>query len=597
MLRTHTCGELRASDVGSDVTLCGWVHALRDQKKGGLYIDLRDRYGLTQVRIEYESQLELYEQLRGLHRESVLRIDGTVGPRPDGMVNDKLATGAIEVACREAELLNTCRDLPFEIRAKEDELAGEDVRLKYRFLDLRRPDMQKRMIARYEIVEAVRASLRDDRFIELETPLMMRSTPEGSRDFVVPSRIYPGEFYALPQSPQIYKQLLMVSGYDRYYQMARCFRDEDARRERQLVFTQIDLEMSFVEQDDVFGVVERFLSRVAKDVFGIEVETPFPRYSYAECIRRWGIDKPDLRFGLELCELQDLLTGSPLELLANAQAEGRISKAMRIPGGAAGVKKKQLKKFEKVVRHNGAKGLFTAKYKDGAFATGAAKHIPADAVAAIVERVGLEDGDLLCFVTDKPSIANKAVGNLRNAVGDFLDLRPGDVWKLLWVVDFPLFEEIDGGWTAMHHMFSQPRKEFIGTMREDPGAVIATLYDVVMNGVEIGSGSIRVHDPKLQLEIMDICGIPEDAAQERFGFLLDALAFGAPPHGGIALGLDNLAMTMLGETNIREAIAFPNASNGRFPCDGSPARLEPDQLEELSLRLALPSEVGAGEDG
>ncbi len=595
MLRTHTCGELSASHADADATICGWVHAVRDQKKGGLYIDLRDRYGLTQVRINYEAQLELYNAFKNVHKESVLRVRGRVERRPEGMVNQKLATGEIELAAAEVALLNTCADLPLEIRARDNELAGEETRLKFRYLDLRRPSMQKKMFARYQTIEAIRASLGEDGFIDIETPLMMRSTPEGSRDFVVPSRTFPGQFYALPQSPQIYKQLLMVSGYDKYFQMARCFRDEDARRGRQLVFTQIDLEMSFVHQEDVFAVVEKFLVAVSSKVYGIEVETPFPRFSYAECIRRWGIDKPDLRFGLELCTLQDLFAASPLPLLAEAQANGLISKAMRVPGGASSVKKKILKGFENHVRSFGAQGLFTTKYKDGAFATGAAKHIPAEAVPAIVERVGLEEGDLLMFVTGSPVVANKAMGNLRNIVGDFLNLRPGDDWKFLWVVDFPLFEqdEQSGAWNAMHHLFSMPRSEFIGKLREDPGAVMAQLYDVVLNGVEIGSGSIRVHDPALQLEIMDICGIPEALARERFGFLLEALGFGAPPHGGIALGIDNLVMTMLGETNIREAIAFPNSSNGRFLCDGSPSALEPDQIEELHLRVQVESPATA----
>ena len=582
MLRTHTCGQLTAKNVGETVVLYGWARAIR-QHKDIIFINLTDRYGWTQI-------CASKDQCQNLPRESFIKMTGRVIARPQGNINKDIATGEIEVECQVLEVVAPSQPVPFEIVDGEE--VREEVRLKYRFLDLRRPRMLSHLLTRNKIASSIRKTLEGMEFMEVETPMLVRSTPEGSRDFLVPSRIYPGSFYALPQSPQLYKQMLMIAGIDRYYQFARCYRDEDARRERQLVHTQIDLEMALATQEDIFTVVENIMVSAYREVFGIEVTSPFPRYSHDEVMRRWGIDKPDLRFGMELGDFSSALADSGFPLFDGAVAAGQVIKGLVAPG-AGGYSRSQIKDLEKFAQTFDLKGLVTFKVQQGQLQGSAVKKMTDASSQKLLETSGAVDGDLLLLAVGNVAVVSRGLGELRRKLGKQLELIDPNQTCFLWVKDFPLFEwdEEQQSWTPMHHMFTMPNDQYISTMEQNPGQVTGQLYDLVLNGVELGSGSIRVTLPELQERIMKIIGMSREEAHKRFGFLLEAYQYASPSHCGIGIGFDNLVMTFLGLENIREVIAFPNASNGMFLYDGCPTAVEPEQMKELHLELRLPEQA------
>ena len=579
MNRTATCGELTAADIDRRVTLNGWVHRNRDH--GAIhFVDLRDRYGVTQVVID-PGELDSDESVK-LAYEYCIAIEGVVRKRPDDMINTGMPTGEIEVLAKRIEILAECPVLPFMIDERTE--AREELRLEYRYLDLRSFTMQKTIKLRHDVAFAVREFLNAQGFLEIETPTLIRSTPEGARDFLVPSRLHPGKFYALPQSPQIFKQILMVSGYDRYFQIARCYRDEDARGDRQLEHTQIDIEMSFVSKEDVFNVVERMFSHVFKKTLGYELEVPFNRISYDDAMNRYGTDKPDLRFELEMQDFSRFVGGSGFKIFKDVVASGGFVKAVVAPG-CAGYSRKQIEELEAAAKTYGAKGLAWMKLTEDGLAGGIAKFFT-DEAAEIIESLGMKQGDLLLLVADTWKTCCTSLGAVRTKLGKDLNLATGD-FKFCWIVDFPLFEwnEDEGKWDPAHHMFSMPQEKFLKTLEDDPGAVKGDLYDLVCNGLELASGSIRIHTPGLQQRVFSILGISKEEAERRFGFLLKALQYGPPPHGGIAPGLDRLIMIMAGETSIKDVIAFPKNTAGVSPMDGSPAVVDKTQLEELQITV------------
>ncbi len=592
MKRTHTCGALRVSDAGKSVTLNGWIHRVRDH--GGVhFINLRDRYGITQAVIDDDAAQELRDLAPTLRMEFCLAVEGIVRERPEGMRNDAMVTGDIEVAVTRIEVLSASEPLPFMIDERSD--ARDDVRLKYRYLDLRTHSMQRKIALRNTVMQAVREHLTSLDFIEIETPTMIKSTPEGARDFLVPSRLHPGQFYAMPQSPQLYKQILMVSGFDRYFQIAHCFRDEDARGDRQLEHTQIDLEMSFVSREDVFKVVEGMMAHAFRLGLGAELETRFPRIPYDEAMNRWGSDKPDLRFDLELRDFAPFVPGSGFGVFENALASGGTVKVLVVPG-RADYSRKQITDLEDTAKTYGARGLAWTKVtgQEGAPSLeGGIGKFFAPRAEEITRALDTKPGDLLLFMADRWKIATTALGAVRTRLGRDLGLVEPGTFRFAWVVDFPLFEfnQEEDRWEAAHHMFTMPQEQYLETLEEDPGAVKGDLYDLVCNGFELASGSIRIHDPALQKRIFRIVGFDEEEAQRRFGFLLEAFRYGAPPHGGIAPGLDRLVMIMAGEDSIREVIAFPKTANGLSPMDGSPGPVDERQLAELGLQLAQRSTV------
>ena len=583
--RTHGAGTLRAEQVGETVTLAGWVRRRRDQG-GVIFIDLWDRSGLVQTVFDSSQAAEAHavaDQCRG---EFVLAVTGRVRPRPEGTVNPKLATGEIEIVAESAQILNASKTPPFQVT---EERIAEEIRLEYRYIDLRRAKMQANLELRHRVTLAARNHLSEEGFWEVETPCLIRSTPEGARDYVVPSRVQPGNFYALPQSPQLFKQMLQVSGVEKYFQIARCFRDESSRADRQPEFTQIDMEMSFVKQDDVFGVWERLMQRLWKVGLDVEIPAPFPRMSYAEAMARYGSDKPDTRFGMELTDLGDIFASSDLRVLQNALASGGQIKGIVAPG-CGGYSRKQIDDLTQLARQFGAGGLVSIILEDGTYRSSIQRYLTAEQVDAIRERTGAKDGDLLLIVADKPKVVADALGRLRLHLGSELNLIDPTLWNFLWVLDFPLFEEADGGLTPMHHPFSHPKTpEDMQNLHDDPIQVIGSLYDLVVNGAEIASGSIRVHDAETQIRILEVIGLSREEAWKRFGFMLNALTYGAPPHGGIASGLDRIIMLMAGEDNIRDVIAFPKAASGYDPMLDCPAPLEPEQLGELRLAI-IPAE-------
>ena len=580
MLRSHTCGELRAKNVGEDVVVAGWVETIR-KHSNVTFVVLRDRYGHVQVTVESE-----IPGIETLGKENMVAIHGKVKARPEGAAVASQATGEIEVEAQRVELLGACDPLPFEIR--DDAKITDDLRLQYRYLDMRRPAMIKRLTARHRTVQVVRRCLDAEQFLEVEPPMFVKSTPEGSRDFIVPSRLYPGRVYALPQSPQLYKQLLMIAGVDRYYSFPRCFRDEDPRRGRQLVHTQIDIEMSLVTEDDVFGVVERFLKAAFAEIVGVDIATPFPRFTWEEVMARWGIDKPDLRFGMELVDLAEpaaAMTG--FEPFQRALREGGQVKAIVAPG-CAGYSRGQTDELDAFAKRYRAGGLPWIKVDAAGVKASFAKAAQPGQIEALVERAGAKAGDLVLIVADaRRDVVARTLGELRNMLAKRLDMIPQGIYRPLWVTEFPMFEYDDEAkhWAPMHHMFTQPKADHLPFLKTRPGDVRAHLYDVVLNGVELASGSIRITNPALQKEIMDFVGYPAEKAEENFGFLLKAYRYGAPPHAGIALGLDNLVMTMLGLTNIQDVIAFPNNSAGVFPLDDSPSAVDAGQLAECHLAV------------
>lgn len=582
--RSDACGTLRLDDVGREVRLAGWVGRRRDH--GGLiFIDLRDRSGIVQI-VFQPDDADLFAKAESLRGEYVISVKGTVTKRLEGMENPKLATGEIEVVATELVVLSEAKTPPFQIDRPGD--VDERIRLRYRYLDLRRPALQHNMILRHRVMKAARDFFDENGFLELETPMLTRSTPEGARDYLVPSRVHPGYFYALPQSPQIFKQLLMVSGFERYYQIVRCFRDEDLRADRQPEFTQIDVEMSFVGREDVMGTMERLIQRMFA-VGGIEVSLPIRRISYKEAIERYGSDKPDLRFGLELVDLTDIVQNSGFKVFADAAKQGLV-KAINAKGGA-GWSRREIDQLTEQAIEWGAKGLaWIAVGDDGSLRSAITKFMAEDEVTAVLERVAAEPGDLLLFVADKPDVVHTVLGRLRLVVAEKLGLIDENRFEFCWVVDWPLLEydAEERRYVAAHHPFTSPKAEHLDKLETDPASVEAEAYDLVVNGVELGGGSIRIHRPDVQERMFKALGFTPEEAHEKFGFLIEALSYGAPPHGGIAFGLDRLIMVMAGLESIRDCIPFPKTQSATDLMTGAPSEVAPEQLEELGIRL-LPS--------
>lgn len=586
--RSHLCGEPTAAEAGRRVTVMGWVHRLRDH--GGVYfIDLRDHSGVLQVVIHPDAVTEeVLRKARDLAREYVVAVEGALELRPEAMRNPRMSTGDVEVRASTLRVLNTSSTPPFGI---EDDIdASEDLRLKYRYLDLRRPVLQEALRLRNRVTLEVRRYLNGRGFCEVETPMLVRPTPEGARDYVVPAREHPGRFYALPQSPQLYKQILMVAGFDRYFQIARCLRDEDLRADRQPEHTQIDIEMSFVGEEDVFRLVEGMVGHLFREVLGVDLAAPFPRLTYREAMDRFGTDKPDTRFGLELVDLTAPGASSGFQVFKGAAEAGGAVKGLRLPGGAA-KSRKEIAGLEELAKTHGAKGLAWAKVTETGLDGGASKFLDAGVFRAAL---GAESGDLLLFVADaRRDLACRALGAVRTALGEPLVAGREGEFHFLWVREFPLFEKDDeGNWTPAHHIFSMPMEEHLDYLETDPGRVHAQLYDLVCNGVELASGSIRIHRRDIQERVMKVIGLSPAEADRRFGFLLEAFQYGAPPHGGIAPGLDRLIMVMTGRRSIRDVIAFPKTTTASSLMDGCPAEVEERDLKDLHLKVVKDPQGG-----
>ena len=587
MMRSHYSGDVTAAAIDQEITVCGWVHRRRDHG-GVIFIDLRDRSGLIQTVFDPD-EATTFAAAEKLRSEYVIKATGRVRARPEGTVNKNLASGEIEVYITDLEVLNASETPPLQL--DETEGVGDAARLRYRYVELRKPRMQRHMQLRAQVTRAVRKSLDDLGFLDIETPILTRATPEGARDYLVPSRTQPGHFFALPQSPQLFKQLLMVSGMDRYYQIARCFRDEDLRADRQPEFTQIDIEASFVDADDIMDLNERMIRQLFADVLDVALPDPFPRMSYAEAMRRFGSDKPDLRIDLELVDIADLVADAEFKVFsgpANSDT-GRVA-VLRVPGGAS-LTRKQIDDYTDFVGRYGAKGLAYVKIADVAAGregmnSPILKFLSDEAVAGIIERTAAQDGDLLFFGADKTTVVNDALGALRVRLGHDLG-RVADEWAPLWVVDWPMFEydEPTKRWYAAHHPFTAPAVNDPEALKAAPHEAMAQAYDMVLNGSEIGGGSVRIHSPEMQQAAFDVLGISRDEAEEKFGFLLEALKFGAPPHAGIAFGLDRLLMLMAGADSIREVIAFPKTQTATDLLTGAPGQADAAQLRELGIRL------------
>jgi aspartyl-tRNA synthetase len=579
--RTHNCGELRASDIGSEVVLMGWVASHRDHG-GAVFVDLRDRHGITQVKFDPVASGDAHAIGETLRSEWVIGVRGTVIGRGEN-ANTRMATGEIEVEVAAVEVFNTSDTPRFEIREGID--TNEDLRLQYRYLDLRRPDLQRRIIARSQITRLVRESLSSDGFLELETPILTRSTPEGARDYLVPSRVNPGHFFALPQSPQLFKQLYMVAGYERYYQICRCFRDEDLRADRQPEFTQIDIEMSFVSADDVMATAERLAKRVVEGFLGKAVETPIRRMSWQESMDRYGVDNPDLRFAMELHDVSAVFAKTEFTAFRGVLDKGGIVKAMNVKGGAS-LSRKQLDELGQFVGNYGAKGLAWIKIAEDGWHGPVAKFLDEAAHASLNEALGFEVGDVAMFVADTFETANAALGNLRKHLGKRLGLIDPSALEFIWITDFPCFEHVpdEGRWVARHHPFTSPRWDHLPQLESNPGDVLAMAYDLVLNGNEIAGGSIRIHNRAVQERVFSLLGIGPEEAQEKFGFLLEALRYGAPPHGGLAFGLDRLVLLLTGGESLRDVIAFPKTQRAGCLMTDAPSAVDAKQLAELGIR-------------
>ncbi len=579
--RTHRCGSLREGEIGQKVVLMGWVHSHRNLG-GCVFVDLRDREGVTQLVFDPQFDTTTHDAAAELRSEWVIAVEGEVRSRGSN-VNEHIPTGAIEVAITRVEVLARAKTPPFVI--EDDVDASEETRLTYRYLDLRRPALQKNLQLRHRFNQVVRRTLDGDGFLELETPFLIKSTPEGARDYVVPSRVHSGDFFALPQSPQLFKQLFMVSGYDRYFQIVRCFRDEDLRAERQPEFTQVDVEMSFCAPEDVRSVTETILANVWQELIGVTIPVPFPLISYDEAMARFGVDAPDLRFGLELVDVTTIATKSEFKVFTGAAADGGVVKAINLHG-AGEFSRKQIDGLTEFVKVYGAKGLAWAKIKpDGTWQSPIAKFLSEEVQAELVEALGLAAGDTAVFVADTEKVAFAALGNLRKHVAKDRGLIPEGQYNFCWVTDFPMFDwdEESKRWVATHHPFTSPRPEDMDKLTSDPGGTKANAYDVVLNGIEIGGGSIRIHDQELQSEVFTALGLGEEEARQKFGFLLDALQYGAPPHGGIALGADRIMMLLCGTPSIRDVIAFPKTQRQTDLMIQAPSPLAPAQLTELSI--------------
>jgi aspartyl-tRNA synthetase len=569
------------------VVLSGWVNTYRDHNVF-VFVDLRDRYGITQVVFEPDRGAELFAAARELRGEWVIAVKGTVAHRLEGKENADLPTGKIEVKAEELQILNRCPTPPFEVTEFPDqELANEDLRLQYRFLDLRRPSLQRTLALRHRLNTVIREHLDGQGFLEIETPLLGRSTPEGARDYLVPSRVTPGSWYALPQSPQLYKQLLMVAGYDKYFQIAHYLRDEDLRADRQPEFIQLDLEMSFVEMDDVLGVIESLAAAIFERCLGVKIERPIPRLEYADAMLRYGNDKPDLRYGLEIVDISDLAGQTEFKVFQGAVQSGGKVRGVNVKGAADKFSRKGLDDLGQLVQRAGAKGLAWIKVEASKLTSPIEKFLPADVQHSLRERMAAEPGDLLVFVADTEDMVCQALGNLRIHLATTLGLlgAGGPQYKLAWILDFPLFiwDSEEKRWVSNHHPFTSPMDEDQHGLESDPGKVRAKAYDLVLNGYEVAGGSIRIHSPEVQQRVFSVLGMTPEQARQRFGFLLDALKFGAPPHGGIALGLDRWTMILAGTSNIRDVIAFPKNQKARDLMTGAPGPVDAKQLKELGL--------------
>ena len=595
-MRTHYCGHVTASDLDQEVELCGWVHHRRDHG-GVIFIDLRDREGRVQIVIDPDTpkSFATAEQVRN---EFVLKIVGKVRRRPEGTVNTDIPTGEIEVLCKDIVVLNASETPPIHV---DDDNVNEDSRLKYRYMDLRRPEMQSNLILRAKVAKVMRSYLDDQNFMEIETPMLTRATPEGARDYLVPSRTHPGKFFALPQSPQLFKQLLMMSGMDRYYQIVRCFRDEDLRADRQPEFTQLDIETSFMEEEEIMAVMEDMVIELFDQCIDVKLPQPIPRMKYDEAIKRFGSDRPDLRIPLELIDIADILQDVEFKVFSGPakDPEGRVA-AMRAPG-AAELSRKMIDDYTAYVAIFGAKGLAYIKVNDLAagregLQSPILKFLPDEAVDAILERTGAESGDLVFFGADKAKIVNEALGNLRVRLGQDLGLVDEN-WQPIWITDFPMFDRNDdeNRWESLHHPFTAPKVDSVENLKSDPGACLSKAYDLVLNGTEVGGGSVRIHTTDMQQTVFELLGIDELEAEDKFGFLLNALQYGCPPHGGMAFGLDRLVMLMCGAPSIRDVIAFPKTQTAACPLTAAPTEAGERQLKELGLRLRKPPAEDAEE--
>jgi aspartyl-tRNA synthetase len=586
-MRTHYCGEVNASHVDQIVTLCGWNHRRRDHG-GVIFIDLRDREGLAQIVCDPDRP-EMFRIAEDVRNEFVLKVTGKVRRRPAGTENSNLASGEIEILCHELEVLNPAVTPPFQL---DEENLSENVRLTHRVIDLRRPQMQKNLMLRYKVAMAFRRFLDEKGFIDIETPMLTKSTPEGARDYLVPSRVHPGQFFALPQSPQLFKQLLMVAGFDRYYQITKCFRDEDLRADRQPEFTQVDIETSFLTEEQITALMEEMIRSVFKTALAVELPNPFPRITYAEAMRRYGSDKPDLRVTLELTEVTDAVADVAFKVFSGPATSGGRVAALRVPGGAS-LTRGEIDGYTEFVKIYGARGLAYIKVNDASklnedgLQSPIVKNLHAAALKAIIERTGAASGDLIFFGADKTKIVNDALGALRSKLGHEKGYVNGKAWEPLWVVDFPMFEYDDDNqrWSACHHPFTSPKDGHEALMATDPGACLAKAYDLALNGWEMGGGSVRIHRAEVQERVFQALGIGPEEQQTKFGFLLDALKYGAPPHGGLAFGLDRIVTMMAGAESIRDVIAFPKTQRAQCLLTDAPSDVDEKQLRELHIRL------------